>query len=125
MGKPKNAAAKAEPKGKTPSAPAPTAAAPAPTQPPVETQAAAAPPVEADKPFSQPVQHEPHPPADTPTSVHRLERARALPEATASDKGKLASDGIQSFKDADGRTMNVIVKGGTLHKQEVPAREEV
>jgi hypothetical protein len=54
-------------------------------------------------------------------TVHRLERAQALPELTKGTgaSGELVADGIQSFKDTDGRTMNVVVSGGALFKQEV------
>lgn len=61
--------------------------------------------------------------ADTATAVHRLARAQALTELEKSKddrvNGTLAQEGIQSFKDVDGRTMNVVVAGGALYKQEV------
>lgn len=54
-------------------------------------------------------------------AVHRLERAQALTELAKGTgmTGTLVADGIQSFKDTDGRTMNVMVSGGALYKQEV------
>jgi UDP-N-acetylmuramoylalanine-D-glutamate ligase len=54
-------------------------------------------------------------------SVHRLERAQALTELAKGTgmSGELVAEGIQSFKDTDGRTMNVVVSGGALYKQEV------
>jgi hypothetical protein len=115
----KPAAEKAEPKTKV-HAPAPTSA-PVPSEPPAVALAPATPAeaTEPAKPFSQPVVHEMNMPSDTTAAVHRLERARSLPELAAGEKAKLVADGIQSFKDVDRRTMNVVIAGGTLHKQEV------
>ncbi len=58
-------------------------------------------------------------PADTPTAVHRLERAQELPEVAADAKAKPVADGIRSFKDIDRRTMNVVLVAAGLAKQEV------
>jgi hypothetical protein len=59
--------------------------------------------------------------ASSAPSVHRLERAQALTELAKGTgmSGELVAEGIQSFKDTDGRTMNVVVAGGALYKQEV------
>jgi hypothetical protein len=57
--------------------------------------------------------------ASSAPSVHRLERAQALPELPENMIARPVKDGIRSFKDTDGRTMNVVVAGGALYKQEV------
>lgn len=107
----KKPAAKAERKAKAP--------APAPTQPPVSSAAPAQTQPPEEKPFAQPVPHAMEVPSDTATAVHRVERARALPEIDKGTKAKLVAEGIQSFKDSGGRTMNVVVHGSSLNKQEV------
>lgn len=55
----------------------------------------------------------PHQPID------RLERARALPEIPKDVESRPAGEPIRSFKDADRRTMNVVIVAGELFKQEV------
>lgn len=55
-----------------------------------------------------------------PKPVFVLDRACALPELAASEEATLIDRGIQSFRDEDGRTMNVVVKpDGCVHKQEL------
>lgn len=107
---------------KTPAAPAKAAAKPAPAAP------AAAPQPQADEPQAQPPESKAIPEVldPVPTSTHaprlpidRLERARALPELKADKAGKPAGEPIQSFKDADRRTMNVVTVAGELFKQAV------
>lgn len=52
-----------------------------------------------------------------PLPVERLNLAQALPEYTGGAELPIISDGIQSFKDEDHRTMVVRVLDGTLVKQ--------
>jgi hypothetical protein len=52
-------------------------------------------------------------------AVHRLERAQELPLLPEKMVGRPPRDGIEAFKDTDGRTMRVLVVGGQLFKQEV------
>lgn len=105
---------------KTPAAPAKAAAKPAPAAP------AAAPQPQADEAQAQPPESKAVPEVldPAPTSTHaprlpidRLERARALPELKAEKIAKPAGEPIQSFKDADRRTMNVVTVAGELFKQ--------
>jgi cell pole-organizing protein PopZ len=121
MGTPKKSAGKAEAKSKTQAVPV---AASTTVPPEGEPNAGDAAPV---SPAVQAAADEPQAPAaeevaqakESP-AVWRVERARALLELPASAKtAKLVADGIQSFKDTDRRTMNVVVAGGQLYKQEV------
>lgn len=62
----------------------------------------------------------PAPPDVSPTlpAVHLLDRARALPELVKGEAAELIAEGIQAFKDIEGRTMNVVHRFGQLFKQE-------
>jgi hypothetical protein len=71
------------------------------------------------KPYVSPTPSAEHAPEPVPCGVVRLEHARALPEIIKGDRGDLVPGGIQSFKDTDRRTMNVVVRDGNLFKQEV------
>lgn len=63
-------------------------------------------------------------PVETPVqTVPNLERAQALPELAKGVISTLVSEGIQSFKDTDRRTMLVVVVDGALFKQQAPERE--
>lgn len=121
---------------KTPAAPAKAAAKPAkaapaePTKPtePAAADPAAAPQPQADEPQAQPSEAKAVPEVldPVPTSTHaprlpidRLERARALPELKNTAAAKPAGEPIQSFKDEDRRTMNVVTVAGELFKQAV------
>lgn len=107
---------------KTPAATAKAATKPAKAAP------AAAPQPQEDKVQAQPPESKAVPEVldPVPASTHaprlpidRLERARALPELKNTVAAKPAGDPIQSFKDADRRTMNVVTVAGELFKQEV------
>jgi hypothetical protein len=52
-------------------------------------------------------------------AVHRLDRAQELPLLPEKMVGRPPREGIEAFKDTDGRTMRVLVAGGQLFKQEV------
>jgi hypothetical protein len=54
-----------------------------------------------------------------PLRVERIEQARALLGLAYGEPAELVPEGIQSFKDTDGRTMRVVVVDGALFKQEV------
>jgi hypothetical protein len=54
-----------------------------------------------------------------PLCVDRIEQARALLGLAYGEPAELVPEGIQSFKDTDGRTMRVVVVDGALFKQEV------
>lgn len=56
--------------------------------------------------------------APTPAGVHLLDRARALPELAKEEAAHLIEEGIQAFKDLEGRTMLVVHRFGQLFKQE-------
>jgi hypothetical protein len=110
MGTPKKAG-----KADKPQAPAPAAK----TETPAATEAVS-PAVQAAADAPQAPAAEEVAQAKESPAVWRVERARALLELPASAKtAKLVADGIQSFKDTDRRTMNVVVAGGQLYKQEV------
>ncbi|MBX3653205.1 MAG: hypothetical protein KF686_03405 [Ramlibacter sp.] len=57
--------------------------------------------------------------APTPLPVVRLDVARALDELPSDKPLDPVANGIRSFKDADGRTMKVVVANGQNYKQEV------
>lgn len=112
---------------KTTSAPAKTAAKPAraaasPAPAPEAPEAGAQPQAEETQATAQAPQVIDPVPASTHAArppIDRLERARALPELKSDAVAKPAGEPIQSFKDADRRTMNVVTVAGELFKQEV------
>lgn len=120
-------AGKNEPKApKAAVAAAPTASPPAspPADPPAATPAADAGNQAQDHEKGKWTPHEivdgvAKPVGQFVPSVHRLERAQALPTLPEKMIGRPPHEGIQSFKDTDGRTMNVLVADGILYKQEV------
>jgi hypothetical protein len=115
------AAAAVAPKASTPAEP--PAAAPAQPDPAASTgqpDTAAAPAVQ-DKPaetFVDTVAAAPAP-GRAANAVHRLEWAQELAELAKRIPADQVPEGIQSFKDTDRRTMNVVLSGDRLFKQEV------
>jgi hypothetical protein len=120
---------------KAPKAPKAAAAAPAATPaaspPAADPAAAATEPADKGKwkafeivdgetkPYVAPTLSAEHAPGNTPTEINRLESARELPEIAKGESTTQVATGIQSFKDTDRRTMNVVLANGVLHKQEV------
>lgn len=72
------------------------------------------------EPASAPLASAPEPAqhvAAPPVPLTRIEQARELPEASKDDPAAIVQAGIQAFKDADRRTMHVVVVYGRLYKQ--------